>query len=515
MNTLFYRALFSLVFIGIVGKFLSLGRDIYIASMYGLDASLDVYFYASTILLLVAALIIQCIGTTVIPGLKRAQIRGGNDAKNLLLVNVFNCVAAISLISIGFLYFIVEFDYILKLLAPGFTSEQLNHFKMMIQMGLPSIFFVSMAAVNRSYLQSEGRFAETAFSDLCLASVCIVFLFFMGKNGGVEILIYAIVTASVMQILIQRFGFRKLSFQYKWYINLSDKDLRIISATALPILLSTGVSDLSQMVDHALGSTLGPGGISALSFAGKINASILGVFAMSIATVAFPSFSEAAGLGNSHEMKTYLQKALKFVILLTLPATGLLMVLSGEIVELLFERGRFDGSATKVTSEALFFYSLGMVGSGIRLIIVRVFYAFQDTKTPVIYMFITCFFNVFFNFILIGSLEHKGLALATSLSNSIPVIFMLLTLKKRLGTFYSQTFINDISKICFSSIAMVCFVSIVRFGLSFISIDTGFELLILVLAGFFSFIISIHAVKLYHIGSAVNHCLSKIKSLNS
>ena len=58
-----------------------------------------------------------------------------------------------------------------------------------------------------------------------------------------------------------------------------------------------------------------------------------------------------------------------FYTTITIPATVGLIVLAKPIVEIAFQRGGFDATATIMTSQALIFYSVGLVAMAIRLLI--------------------------------------------------------------------------------------------------------------------------------------------------
>ena len=95
------------------------------------------------------------------------------------------------------------------------------------------------------------------------------------------------------------------------------------------------------------------GGISALNYASKLMNLPMGIFALAISTVIFPTLSEQSFQGNRLELGKTLTRGIKLVLLITLPAAAGLMALKTPIVKLLFERGVFDAVATQMTADAL------------------------------------------------------------------------------------------------------------------------------------------------------------------
>jgi len=107
-----------------------------------------------------------------------------------------------------------------------------------------------------------------------------------------------------------------------------------------------------------------------------------------------------------------------------------------------------------MTSSALVFYSLGIVGNGIKTMLTRVFYSLKDTKTPMINSAIALALNFIFNLILIQFMGHKGLALATSISASVTAITLLLSLRKKIGNLGLRAMTQSSVKILISSLIM-------------------------------------------------------------
>ena len=143
-----------------------------------------------------------------------------------------------------------------------------------------------------------------------------------------------------------------------------------------------------------------------------------------------------------------------FVII---PAMVGLVVLRTPIIHLLFERGSFTPETTIQTSVALFYYALGLWAiAGVR-ITVLVFYALQDAKTPVKAGVITFLANILFSLLLMGPLQHGGLALAITLSSTVNFFLLIVFLRRKTGPLGMKAALNSLGKILFSSFVMGLF----------------------------------------------------------
>ena len=139
-------------------------------------------------------------------------------------------------------------------------------------------------------------------------------------------------------------------------------------------------------------------------------------------------------------------------------------ILAELIIRILFERGALDSSATAMTAKVLMCYCVGMTACGMRDITVRVFYSLQDTKIPMKNSIFCVVFNIIFNLLLIRFLKVSGLALASSLSAILAVLFLMFNLRRKIGRFNIQSIVKTIFKTGVSALAMAIVVRLM-FGI--------------------------------------------------
>lgn len=223
---------------------------------------------------------------------------------------------------------------------------------------------------------------------------------------------------------------------------------------SLPVLIGASINDLNAIVDRTLASSLITGSISALNYANRLKSLILGVFISAITTVIFPLLAKESNSGNVKGMKKIMGYGVNLILLITIPATVGLTVLAKPIVEVAFQRGEFDATATLMTSQALIFYSVGLVSMALRLLITRVYYSLQDTKTPMINGAISVGLNIILNLILVKYMAHAGLAFATSIATTIATLLMFYGLKKKIGSLGTKSYITTFVKSGLASAVM-------------------------------------------------------------
>jgi putative peptidoglycan lipid II flippase len=101
-------------------------------------------------------------------------------------------------------------------------------------------------------------------------------------------------------------------------------------------------------------------------------------------------------------------------MLLSLPAATALIALAAPIVSVLFERGAFTATDTAETARALIWFAAGLPAYVLIRVLQPGFFAREDTRTPTIFAGISAVANVGLSLLLFPSLQHTGIAIATS-----------------------------------------------------------------------------------------------------
>jgi putative peptidoglycan lipid II flippase len=133
-----------------------------------------------------------------------------------------------------------------------------------------------------------------------------------------------------------------------------------------PLLLGSALGNVNTMVDRAVGSMVGEGTISALSYAWRIISLGETLLVLSLLTALYPAFGAAAGRRDLDEMKRLVGRGLGTVATVLMPVWGFLIVCAVPSVALLFEHGSFGPSDTQRTATALLWYAPALLALGWR-----------------------------------------------------------------------------------------------------------------------------------------------------
>ncbi|HRY84448.1 MAG TPA: lipid II flippase MurJ, partial [Candidatus Cloacimonadota bacterium] len=157
----------------------------------------------------------------------------------------------------------------------------------------------------------------------------------------------------------------------------------------------------------------------------------LGIFAISAGTAVLPLYSRFASQDKPDDLSQSMKFSTITLAYLILPITVIILALGKDFMYVLFQSGEFDSVATENCFKALFFYSLGLMFYSLNQVVTPVFYAYKDTKTPVMIAAPMVVLNITLNWILMKYMSFSGLAFATSLTAVVNFVVLLALLKKK------------------------------------------------------------------------------------
>ncbi len=235
------------------------------------------------------------------------------------------------------------------------------------------------------------------------------------------------------QLLLLLLFTKKEYLHYKPRIDMHDDDLKMFFKLIGPILMSSAVYNINVLVDSSIASTLGDGQLAALNFANIAYTAIATTSIFGISTVLFPQFAALIAENKFDELRRKITSAIGVMIFIFTPVVFGILAINKELIQVLYQRGTFDLSSVSLTSAALIFYTMGMIGFAIQELSNKVFYAMKNTKTPFITSSISVAINIVLNLLLVKVLGIRGLALATSIAVTFNGVIMVVLIQRKIG----------------------------------------------------------------------------------
>jgi putative peptidoglycan lipid II flippase len=221
--------------------------------------------------------------------------------------------------------------------------------------------------------------------------------------------------------------------RYTPALSFADPAVRQVAKLMGPRVLGLFFVQMHFVVNTILASGLVAGSLSALNYAWLLMLLPQGIIAQAIATVAFPTFSAQAAAGQFDLLRRTFERTLRVVFFLVTPAALALLVLRRPTISILFEHGAFDTESMILVAYGLQFYLLGLVAHSLLEIVVRGFYALQNTWIPVTVGVVAMSANVALSFAFVGRLSFGGLALANSVATTAETVLLIWLISRRMG----------------------------------------------------------------------------------
>lgn len=429
------KSAFWLMVVTMLSKVLGFGREIILGYFYGTGMYSDVYIVSMNIPLVIFASIGTALITTFIPLYQEVLSDKGEERALKFSNNIMSIVVILSIILGVFGYIFAE--PLVKLFAMHYTGEKLILAVKFVRIMIGGVVFIGLSNLMTSYLQIQGNFTIPGMIGFPNNIIIITSIILSAVTGNIYILAIGTLIGMLSQFLFQVPFAIKKGYKFKPTIDFKDEYLKKMLWLVMPVLIGVAVNQINAMVDRSLASGLEDGVITALNNANRLNGFVMGMFIATLGAVIYPTLSKLSTENNKEKFAESVANSVNCVNLLVVPASVGAMILATPVVRLLFERGAFNDRSTMLTATALVFYSVGMVGFGLRDILGKVFYSLKDTKTPMINGMIAVVLNIVLNIALVKVMGHGGLALATSLSAIICIILLFISLKKKIG-YYGQ-----------------------------------------------------------------------------
>lgn len=303
----------------------------------------------------------------------------------------------------------------------------------------PYLVFAGVAALLAGVLNARSRFLAAAFSPALLnvgliagALLLVPVAIALGEPPIVA-LAWGALAGGLLQVASQLPSLRATGMLARPRFDLGDPAVRRSFLLLAPLLLGTGVYQLNVLLSRLLASFLPHGAQSFLYYAQRLVEIPQGMFALAVASAALPSLARYSSRGEHAEVKATLRHSLRLSLFIAVPASIALATLATPIVTVVFARGEFGPAEVAGTARALTWMALGIWAIGSVYPVVRVFYAYNDTRTPVLCSALNLAVFVNVSLAWMPSMQHQAIALATSIASFAQLVLLLLLLRRRLG----------------------------------------------------------------------------------
>ncbi|MFM7467951.1 MAG: murein biosynthesis integral membrane protein MurJ [Vampirovibrionales bacterium] len=263
-----------------------------------------------------------------------------------------------------------------------------------LQVMSPILWLGGVVGILYAWGHLHQRFFWPSFAPALVNLALIISLYVFPTDAQGNILAWTTTLGAALQVLAQLPDAFKDNLPFR--ANLPEEHkaqwwhpqgpFGMLWGLLLPAMVGTTIGQLITYVDIAFATSLPSGSWAALTLANRLMQLPIGVLQTALLVPLFPQLAEAASQGSA-SFTTITRLARQGIVglwMLCLPVLLVVWFDAEHLIRLVFQRGAFDAQDTLVVTTAVVFQAFQMIPYFARDTFVRVCYAFQNAKTPLL-----------------------------------------------------------------------------------------------------------------------------------
>jgi len=342
---------------------------------------------------------------------------------------------------------------------------------------IPQIFFYGLSSLIGAILNTRNSFAAPMWTpiinNVVVIAVGLIFVVTVGlhksastvSGGGVLLLGIGTTLGIIVQTVALIPALRKVGFRWRPRFDFRRAELTEISRMAVWMLAYVVSTQITFVVTTRLANAASvhvpDAGVSAYNYSYALFLLPYAIIGVSVTTALLPRMSRHAAEGRFSLVRDDFSASIRLSSVILVPAALLLAVLGPPLCEFLFSYGSSSVAGARYIGEAFAAFSLGLVPFVIFQLLLRVFYALHDSRTPAIIGFLTMIATVIGNFIAAAVLPAGevviGLAFVYGITSVFSVMIAWRLLTKRVGSLDGRVVTRSLVRMHVASIPPLIF----------------------------------------------------------
>ncbi len=468
------KAAWIIAVVTILSKLIGFVRDIVIANYYGASLVSDAYYYAYQIPSLSLILLggvggpfhsaTVAVFSKLIPDLK-------SKPSELVSKLYSTFMSATTLFFLALTAIILIFPQeIMGLIISNGSQELINLSAQHLQIMSPLLVIGGIVGIYYGILIIYRQFMMPNLSPIVMSLAIMAVIIAVPSDDKGYALAVATTVGAILQLVIQYPNIKKLCYKFRPNFNfVNNPEFKQITELLFPAVLSSTVGQIHIYVDMFFTSSISQGAWTAIGFANRVFQFPVGILVTAFLVPLFPIFSKLVADSDFEGIKKYFNKGVGVLFFAAIPIIIGILTVGYDGVKLIFERGAFDSKATFMVAEALWFLSISILPYVFRDSITRVYYSFNDSKTPFVVAFSSIVLKYLLNVIFVEKMAMGigGITLSTSLVTLFNAVVLGVLISRKIKLDYRPLFIN---------LGKMCFAGCIALALSFFAVQQ-FDLL--------------------------------------
>ncbi len=349
--------------------------------------------------------------------LSHEEQRGRREVWRLASL-VFN-VLLVSLSALVLIAELIAPIFVTRLLVPGYAPAEQALTTSLTRIMLLQTLILGLGTVATAILDAKRQFLLPALSialydvGIIMGLLCTMAFPKLGIYGPT----WGVVGSAAIQVLVMVPGLVKQKARYTFFWNIRYPPLRDVLRLLGPNSLMVAVTSIGFIIDTAFISYMP----QRASLSAAHNAQLLfsfpqTLFAVAVGQAALPTMAALATACRYERLRRVIVKLLGTAFILSILASLVMYLFGKPLIHLIFQHGAFGKNAAALTGTALLGYAVALPGLTIGTLLVVIFYAMQDAKSPLVSSILNVMTHVGVLVLLIHSLTGNHLILAIPLA---------------------------------------------------------------------------------------------------
>ncbi|MTT32161.1 hypothetical protein GMB86_09085 [Terrilactibacillus sp. BCM23-1] len=403
----------------ILTQFFILIKNSLTASYFGISTELDVFNLTTNFSNFVYSFIGAGVSTILIPYLR--------SRKNKYSIDIF--ITTIYTVAIAVLFVLIVFRRQLILLLSGSSDSYfIGIASNIIIFTLLIGFFNSLMVLVQGILNFNDKFNGQKLILLFTTILSVILLIFIASKINIYLYAIIILITCLISVTLHLYIVYKSGFKYKINYDLRDSGFREMLKVFFPTMLSTGVYQVSLIIDSMIASRLGTGSISILNYSNSIIVMINMLFLSNLTSFIYPKLIKK---GNELERQRSLFKYIKIINVILCLIVVLFFVGGSEGIRILYERGNFSAEDTHFVFLCTLILAIALPSNGIRDLMYKYFYINKDSFSPFINSIFISILNITLSIIFSKFIGLYGVVVGTVLASYLSLLFIYIKFLKK------------------------------------------------------------------------------------
>ena len=422
-------------------KALAFGKSLLFNKIVGLDG-MGIFGAANNIPDYLSALLSGgALGMAFIPVLTEYLDKGERRESWELFSKIINLAFVIT--GLFAVMIILLADPLVKyVVAPGFSPDKQILTASLMRLDLAAIVIFSISGLVMASLQANQHFFLPALAPVLYNLGQIFGVTILSPTTGLHVgpiqlpafglglygMVYGVILGASLHLLIQVPGLIRYQFHWTPVIEWKSPAVQRVLILLGPRVLTMGSIQAYFLMRDNLASRFEAVGVGALNLGWTIEQVPETIIGTAIAVALLPSLAEFINRGQTQDFTKTVNRALRVMLALCLPAAVLLALTVRPLAQSFFH---YETTRLDLLTACTWAFLVGLVGDTWLEIAVRSFYANQNTRTPLVASALQAVAFVVLAMILSRIIGLAGIPLAAALTFTTQAIILLTILNRR------------------------------------------------------------------------------------